>query len=234
MKRIVLLDYNAVWQREFIRLCVHLTSFLEQDCLAIRHVGSTSVPGLAAKPILDIDIVMAFPDDLEKLRKILEHRGYTYRGDLGIEDRFAFGYGSSSFMRHHLYVVKPQATSYLDHLALREGLKSDPLAITAYEQTKRLLANRFPQDIDAYIEGKSETIKAIMDLDAAKKARLYNRQQHRKEMLEDGCIRLTTTGDDPGAILFVKAPYEILEISGSPEIKEHLIGFSKEIALGYR
>jgi len=107
MNQIVVLDSSAIWQREFIRLCIHLTSFLQEDFLAIRHIGSTSVPGLAAKPILDIDIVMNSPDDLKKLRKILEKRGYFYRGDLGIAGRFAFGYGSSSFMRHHLYVVKP-------------------------------------------------------------------------------------------------------------------------------
>ncbi|MGB7595721.1 MAG: GrpB family protein [Erysipelotrichaceae bacterium] len=234
MKNIVVLDSSAVWQREFIRLCVHLTSFLEMDCLAIRHVGSTSVPGLAAKPILDIDIVMKSPDDLDKLRKILEHRGYYYRGDLGINGRFAFGYGSSSFMRHHLYGVEPQSESYLDHLVLREGLKYDPQAIVKYTLTKRAMAERHPQDIDAYIDGKTMVIKEIMESEAGKKARLFNRQIHHKEMLDDGRIRLKTVGAFPGEILFTKAPFEILEISGTDDLQAHLAGFAKEIALGYR
>lgn len=234
MKKIVVLDSDAVWRREFIRLCVHLTSFLEIDCLAIRHVGSTSVPGLAAKPVLDIDIVMTYPDDLEKIRELLEKRGYYFRGDLGIEGRFAFGYGSSSFMRHHLYVVKPQADSYLDHLALREGLNSDSQAIAEYAETKYKLAKRYPQDIDAYIEGKSAVIKKIMENEAGKITRMLNGQPHSKEILDDGQIRLKTTGDFPGEILFKKAPYEMIEISGSPEIQVHLKGFADEIALGYR
>jgi len=234
MNQIVVLDSSAVWQREFIRLCVHLTSFLEADCLAIRHVGSTAVPGLAAKPVLDIDIVMNSPHDLEKLRKILEKRGYYYRGELGIAGRFAFGYGSSSFMRHHLYVVQPQAQSYLDHLALREGLKSDSQAIANYAQTKRTMAKRHPQDIDAYIDGKTQVIKEIMESEAGQKARLYNRQNHQKEILDDGRIMLKTFGEFPGEILFVRAPFEILTISGTQGIQEHLIGFAKEISLGYK
>lgn len=234
MKNIVVLDSSADWQREFIRLCVHLTSFLEEDCLAIRHVGSTSVPGLAAKPILDIDIVMKSPKDLDKLRKILEKHGYYYRGDLDVPGRFAFGYGSSSFMRHHLYVVQPQAESYLDHLALREGLKADPQAVIEYAKTKRAMALRHPQDIDAYIDGKSAVIRAIMDREAAKKVRILNRQIHTKEILDDGRILLTTSGEFPGEVLFVKAPFGILEISGSIDLQAHLSGFAKEISLGYK
>jgi GrpB-like predicted nucleotidyltransferase (UPF0157 family) len=234
MKKIVVQDANAVWQREFVRLCVHLNAFLEKDCLCIRHVGSTSVSGLAAKPVLDIDIVMTSPGDLEKIRLLLEKHGYFFRGDLGIEGRYAFGYGSSSFMRHHLYVVKPQAQSYLDHLALREGLRSDPSSILRYAQTKRALAQLYPYDIDAYIEGKSTVIKEIMENEAGKKARLFNRQRHRKEILDDGIIRLKTFGDYPGEILFRKAPYALIEISGSPEIQEHLRAFSQEISMGYR
>ena len=234
MKKIVVLDSDAVWQREFIRLCVHLTSFLEKDCLAIRHVGSTSVPGLAAKPFLDIDIVMASSDDLEKVRKLLEGHGYYFRGDLGIAGRYAFGYGSSSFMRHHLYAVKPQAPSYLDHLALREGLKSDPQAILTYARIKDGLAKLYPYDIDAYIDGKSAVIREIMANAAGERARRLNRQPHSKEILDDGRIRLKTTGDDPGEILFHRSPYEICQISGSAEIRKHLIAFAQEIAAGYR
>ncbi|TFG83663.1 MAG: GrpB family protein, partial [Erysipelotrichales bacterium] len=132
MKKIVVLDADSDWRHEFIRLCRHLTAFLEKDCLAIRHVGSTAVPGLAAKPVLDVDIVLKSTQDFEKVRAMLEQRGYTYRGDLGIAGRFAFGYVSSSFMRHHLYVVYPQADSYLDHIALRDALRADPQAIIDY------------------------------------------------------------------------------------------------------
>lgn len=234
MKKIVVSNPDSVWQREFIRLCVHLTSFLQHDCLAIRHVGSTSVIGLAAKPVLDIDIVMADDNDLEKIREILEKHGYYFRGDLGIEGRFAFGYGSSSFMRHHLYVVKPQAQSYLDHIALREGLRADQNAITLYTQTKRALAQHYPMDIDAYIDGKTDTIFSIMENDAGRKARLFNHQNHRKEFVDLDRIRLETTGEFQGTILFKKAPFEILELTCTPEISEHLIGFAQEIALGYK
>ncbi len=234
MKKIVVLESSPVWQREFQRLCVHLTSFLQDDCLAIRHVGSTAVPGLAAKPVLDIDIVMSTAHDLDKVRPILEKRGYYFRGDLGIKGRYAFGYGSSSFMRHHLYVVKPQAGSYLDHLALREGLKADPSAIERYAIVKRALAKQFIFDIDAYIEGKSEVIQAIMSSSAGRKAQMLNGQVHKKTCLNDNLILLETNGDFLGEILFTKHPFEIVKIKGCDEVKEHLISFAKEISLGYQ
>jgi GrpB-like predicted nucleotidyltransferase (UPF0157 family) len=234
MKEVVICAYDVVWQREFIRLCVHLTGFLQNDCLVIRHVGSTSVCGLDAKSVLDIDIVMNSPDDLEKVRLNLENRGYTFRGDLGIEGRFAFGYGSSSFMRHHLYVVNPQADAYLDHIALRDALKADFGAMDSYARVKHTLASTFPYDMDAYIQGKSDIIKAIMASEAGEKARRYNRQPHHKEIMDENRIRLKTTGDFPGEILFTLVPFEMVSISGSALTQEHLIGFAGEISLGYK
>jgi GrpB-like predicted nucleotidyltransferase (UPF0157 family) len=234
MKKVVVLNYDEKWQREFIRLCIHLTSFLDHDCLAIRHVGSTSVVGLDAKPILDVDIVMFQADDLAHVTTILEDHGYKYRGDLGIAGRHAFGYFSSSFMRHHLYAVDPQAESYLDHLALREGLRSDANARAEYGRVKKELAKRFAKDIDAYIEGKTEIIRTIMESDAGQNARRFNKQPHTKEFLGEELIRLKTEGDFPGEITFRKYPFEIINLSGSTLIHDHLIGLANEIALGYK
>jgi GrpB-like predicted nucleotidyltransferase (UPF0157 family) len=215
MKKVVVLNYDEKWQREFIRICVHLTSFLENDCLCIRHIGSTSVVDLDAKPILDVDIVMFQADDLAHVTTILEDHGYKCRGDLGIAGRTAFGYFSSSFMRHHLYAVDPQADSYLDHMALREGLRSDADARAEYGKLKKELAKRFEKDIDAYIEGKTETIRKIMESEVGKTARRFNKQCHTKEFLDDDHIRLITTGDFPGEITFRKYPFEIIDLSGS-------------------
>jgi len=96
------------------------------------------------------------------------------------------------------------------------------------------MAKRHPKDIDAYIDGKTKVIKEIMDSESGKKARLFNRQLHHKEILDEGRIKLRAIGEFPGEILFIRAPFEILEISGTQEMQEHLIGFAKEISLGYR
>ncbi|GHV32389.1 hypothetical protein FACS18949_03150 [Clostridia bacterium] len=134
---IVVEPYNPLWEAAFAALNAKLRSMVEGLAVAIHHVGSTSVPGLAAKPILDVDIEIAdmsvFPQIKEQLAKL----GYRYEGDYGIAGREAFKYDDSEFMTHHLYVCPSDSAELRRHLTLRDYLRSHSDAVREYGELKR-------------------------------------------------------------------------------------------------
>lgn len=94
-------EYDPHWATLFLRLRERLWPLVSDLAIAIEHVGSTSVPGLAAKPVLDIDIVIRSRQDFPTVTERLASRGYAPRGDLGIADREAFA-APAEEPRHHL------------------------------------------------------------------------------------------------------------------------------------
>jgi GrpB-like predicted nucleotidyltransferase (UPF0157 family) len=129
--------------------------------LAVEHVGSTSVPGLAAKPIIDISVVVSARAQIPAVIERLAALGYVHQGDLGVEGREAFD-GPAGLPAHHLYVCRDDSTALANHLALRDYLRSHPETARAYGELKRRLAREFPHDIDRYIEGKTDFIVDIL------------------------------------------------------------------------
>ena len=234
MKRVYVSPYQAKWKNEFVRLCKHLTKILEEEVFAIRPVGSTTVEGCHAKPILDVDVVLKHSVDLPSVRALLEKRGYYFRGDLGIPERFAFGYGSSSFMRHHLYVVLPQSDAYLSHIALRDRLRANTEYLEEYSRVKLEMADRFPNDIDAYIDGKGETIRKIKASETGRTSYELNGQPHTRQRIDSNTILLKTEGDFPGEIRFTLHPFQAIRLIGEDKEKKHLLGLAEEIAIGYK
>src|SRR3954470_6029118 len=105
-RTIVVCDYDPEWPRWFETICKRLWPAVEAVAMRIDHVGSTSVPGLAAKPIIDMDIVVASEDDVQPVIERLSAIGYRWRGDLGVPGRQAFQVNSGpSLPVHHLYLV---------------------------------------------------------------------------------------------------------------------------------
>jgi GrpB-like predicted nucleotidyltransferase (UPF0157 family) len=129
--------------------------------MALEHVGSTSVPGLPAKPVVDACIVGASRRDIPHVVKALARIGYVHRGDLGVPEREAFSH-PPSLPKHHLYASLRGSPSLKNHLGLRDYLRSHPAAAEDYGKLKEALAQRFPEDIDSYIAGKTEFILGIL------------------------------------------------------------------------
>lgn len=161
-RQIVVQPYDAAWEKDFIKIREELEAALGDLALRIEHVGSTSVKGLAAKPIIDIDVVIRDEGDLAAVIAALRQIGYSHEGNLGIEGREAFGYeGKEHLRKHHLYVC-PQASPELKrHLSFRDYLRSDPGAVREYSRIKAEGASKYPRDIDGYIEHKSPFIEGI-------------------------------------------------------------------------
>ncbi len=134
---------------------------VREVALSVEHVGSTAVPGLAAKPIIDIDVVVDSRDKVPEAIARLGALGYVHRGNLGIEDRDAFT-SPEGLPAHHLYVCLQGSAALANHLALRDFLRCDAAAAAEYGRIKKRLAAQFPGDIESYISGKTDCILAIL------------------------------------------------------------------------
>jgi GrpB-like predicted nucleotidyltransferase (UPF0157 family) len=154
-------DYDSAWPVLFETLRQPLAEALGELTLAIEHVGSTAVPGLAAKPVIDLDVVLVNRDRLPAAITRLAALGYAHQGDLGIPGREAFD-APAGAPPHHLYVCAADSEELRRHLLLRDYLRAHPEAVLAYGTLKRSLADRYPYDRKAYTDGKSELITLLL------------------------------------------------------------------------
>lgn len=157
---IVVVPYSSAWRTSFEALHARLWPALKDELLAIEHVGSTSVEGLAAKPILDVDLIISSRERLPAVIEALRELGYTHRGDLGIPDREAFRHQHA--LEHNLYVCVEGAAALKNHLILREHLRANAEDRDAYGALKLKLASQFADDRDAYLDGKTSFIVNIL------------------------------------------------------------------------
>jgi GrpB-like predicted nucleotidyltransferase (UPF0157 family) len=126
----------------------------------VEHVGSTSVPGLAAKPILDIDVIVE-ADDVPAAVSALEGAGYVHRGDLGVAGREAFR--APGPPRRNVYVCTAGTTNVRNHVAVREVLRTREDLREAYASVKLALAEDPSMDIDTYLAGKSAVLQRVLE-----------------------------------------------------------------------
>jgi GrpB-like predicted nucleotidyltransferase (UPF0157 family) len=161
MRTIQVLPYDENWPLAFEEIKAELDSVLDESVIAVEHVGSTSVPGLWAKPIIDIDIVIK-KGAFERVKTCLAQLAYTHVGDQGIPTREVFKYENKAhLMRHHLYVCEVDSPELKRNMALRDHLRIDAADRERYSQIKIEMAKRHPHDIDAYILGKEPVILMI-------------------------------------------------------------------------
>lgn len=161
-KHVVVLPYDEAWEKDFEDIKAELMQVLEGLVLRVEHVGSTSVPGLAAKPVIDIDVVIEDQSCFENVKTALGLIGYHHEGNLGIQGREAFKYdGKDHLRKHHLYVCSKDAAELKRHISFRDYLRAHPKAVEEYGRIKIEGAELYPYDIDRYIEHKSPFIEGI-------------------------------------------------------------------------
>ena len=154
--------YDELWPTQFEALKQNYEEALvEVSIVSIEHVGSTSVPGLWAKPIIDIDIVVD-GEHFQDAVSALASYGYTSRGDLGIEGRWAFE-ATNAAHKTNTYVVRVDSLALKNHLAVRDVLRRNPELRDEYSAVKRDLAMN-TSDIDIYISGKTEVLQRVLKL----------------------------------------------------------------------
>ena len=160
--RVVIEDYDPRWPWIFEMLRSRIAIVLDGVADSIEHVGSTAVPGLAAKPVIDIDVLLRSPSDLPLAIARLADLGYEYRGDLGVVGREAFRAMPDDFS-HHLYVCPPDSREYRRHIAFRDYLRAHTDDANAYASLKRTLAVQFGTDREGYNQAKGKFVQGILE-----------------------------------------------------------------------
>jgi GrpB-like predicted nucleotidyltransferase (UPF0157 family) len=168
---IEVVEYDPRWAEQFAALEARYREALAGvSVLAIEHVGSTAVPGLAAKPIIDVDIVVAAEDVVPALAA-MERIGFVSRGERGVPDRWALD-APGDAPPTHTYVVVAGSLAMRNHLGVRHVLRNDAELRDAYGALKRSLAAEV-DEIDVYVERKSDLLAVILEragLDADERA----------------------------------------------------------------
>ena len=163
-KHVVVEPYNIAWKQDFQNIKAELEDTLGDLALSIEHVGGTSVEGLSAKPIIDIDVVIQNVELLGDVIIALQKIGYTHEGDQGIPGREAFKYQDKDHLRkHHLYVCAKDSRELSRHIGFRDYLRKHPEAVAEYSKVKTEGAIKYPYDMDGYIAYKTDFIEQIYE-----------------------------------------------------------------------
>ncbi|HET6987425.1 MAG TPA: GrpB family protein [Kribbella sp.] len=155
-------DYDPRWPPWFGEIRAQLTPYLAELPHRIEHVGSTAVPGLAAKPIIDLDVVLPSADLVPAAVAAIVAAGYQHEGDQGIPGREAFAVTPDAVYYHHLYVVVEGNKPHRDHVVLRDHLRTNAADRERYAVRKRELAHLLTIDRPAYVDGKSALVEELI------------------------------------------------------------------------
>lgn len=162
-------EYTSKWATDFLQIKTVLLDALTGISVRIEHVGSTAVPDLATKPILDIDIVFHNKNDFDKIKNVLERIGYYHNGNQGITDREVFKRSTPEHdkvldaIAHHLYVCSIDSEELKRHLLFRNYLRTHAAARNEYQQLKLQLADEANNDRKLYAQLKEENAKAFIE-----------------------------------------------------------------------
>ena len=155
--------YDAAWPELFAEESARIAAAVRArgaPPLALEHVGSTSVPGLAAKPILDILGGHRAEVPAAAYVAALADAGYVHRGDRGLPGREFFRRGEPR--SHHVHLTAIGGAHWREYLAFRDALRADPALLAAYAALKEALALRHPRDRERYIEGKTAFVRRVV------------------------------------------------------------------------
>ena len=155
-QKIEILQYNPSWAEEFKMYASKLNTTLGELAMSIEHIGSTSVVGLAAKPIIDIDVVISSRIILKKVIETLASIDYIHEGNLGVPGREAFMRAKGE--RHHLYVCSVDTPNLHNHLIFRDYLRTHSDDVRAYSELKKRLALQYYDNREMYTQSKTKFI----------------------------------------------------------------------------
>ncbi len=154
-------DYDLRWPQDFEGEKAQILQIVGSPIVAVEHVGSTAVPGLGAKPIIDIMVGARSLEDAARCFGPLREIGYEYVPEYEAEmpDRRYFHKGPRAARTHHLHMVEFEGPFWRKHLVFRDFLRTHPDRARVYEGLKRELAARFVEDRVGYTEAKTKFIE---------------------------------------------------------------------------
>lgn len=160
-QHVVVTDYNPKWPDFYQKEAAAIAALLGDEISAIYHIGSTSVKGLKAKPIIDIMPVVKSIDRVDRFFPEFQRLGYECLGEFGIPGRRYFRKGGD-FRTHQIHIFQTDNRwDILRHLAVRDYLRTHPQVAAAYGELKARLAKQYPEDIEKYCDGKDAFVKQL-------------------------------------------------------------------------
>lgn len=161
-EKIVLVEHDPQWLIDAAEEGRRITDACGPKVIRVEHIGSTSVPGLIAKPVLDMmPVLRSFADGFACVAP-MRALGYWYAGDFGIAGRHLFIKGSPR--THHAHFLVEGSLEGRRHIAVRDTLRANPAAAAKYAALKRDLALQFGDNREAYAEAKSQLMRELFDL----------------------------------------------------------------------
>jgi GrpB-like predicted nucleotidyltransferase (UPF0157 family) len=161
MRQVIVVPYNSEWLQMYHEEASHLKAFLRDEIVAIHHIGSTSIPGMSAKPIIDILIEVHNIDRIDEFNERFIQSGYLPRGEAGIAGRRFVIKGNEEDRSCHIHIFPLGHQDITRHLVFRDYLISHPQDAQRYSSIKQELAALFPTDIESYMDGKDGLIKEL-------------------------------------------------------------------------
>jgi GrpB-like predicted nucleotidyltransferase (UPF0157 family) len=155
--------HHPNWAEHFRKEKELLCKIMGEKVLDIRHVGSTSIRGMPAKPIVDILAAVQTSTDVELFTEDLIIIGYEDKGNGGVLGRRYFVKGGEEKRTHHLNFCEMNSFFWTSHLLFRNYLERHPHAAKQYSVLKRALAEKFPNDRNAYTTGKEKFVRSILN-----------------------------------------------------------------------
>jgi GrpB-like predicted nucleotidyltransferase (UPF0157 family) len=172
-RKIEVVPYNPAWPWLFQEEAARLAAIFGPEIVAIHHIGSTAVPGIKAKPIIDMLVEVRDIAKIDGFNATMSGLGYLPRGEYGIAGRRYFIKGDEIYRTHHIHMYQTGHPRIAHHLDFRDYLIAYPEDAQEYSRLKEDLARRYPTDVESYMAGKDGLIK---ELDRRAKAWRENSQ----------------------------------------------------------
>lgn len=154
--------YNPKWKTLFEEESALIFSAAEDFIVDIQHIGSTAIPDIVAKPIIDILAAINSLSNIAKIIDPLKTVGFIYRGEQGIPDRHLFVKGGEDYRTHHLHVVEKEHSEWAKHIIFRNYLRKHPQEAQEYSKLKQDLLKKYELDREKYTESKSNFVERIL------------------------------------------------------------------------
>lgn len=162
MRKVEVVLHSPMWQEMFEDESKYVANALGENAIAIHHIGSTAIPHIYAKPIIDLLVEVKDILKVDKQNVAMETLGYQVMGELGISGRRYFRKNNQEDIRtHHIHIFEVGSAQIERHLVFRDYMIAHPEDAQRYSELKKQLAIENPTNIDGYVDGKSGFIEAI-------------------------------------------------------------------------
>ncbi len=161
--KVILEEHQEEWEIEGQRMCEKIKSILGSDATDVQHVGSTSIKWICAKPIIDIAVSVKSFDDIMKHDDELAENGIIYRKeDVPGQQLYRAGDLDNDIVTHYIHVVISDSEAWHNYINFRDYLNAHKEEAKEYEKLKKELCLKYPDDRNAYVEGKHSLIVSLL------------------------------------------------------------------------